>query len=56
MTEQEVGTFKCWLFGHKFIIQNYAPEDNIGLTPGWNGVFRRIVTDNCVRCGIKRKD
>lgn len=51
----KIGTFQCWLFGHKFSIR----FKQIGV-PGFNKVplgykqtfYKR--SDFCVRCGISK--
>lgn len=53
-----IGTFKCLLFGHKFIgiFHEYRGEE--GSTNQYQSLDAWFMcirpTDHCVRCGIKR--
>lgn len=43
-----IGTFKCWLWGHKFIAHvNDIWEEGVHY-------WEEKPTDYCVRCGIKK--
>jgi hypothetical protein len=48
----KIGTFSCWLFGHKFL---YPASEFVD---GHDNYLRKWVeaTDFCVRCGIARSD
>ncbi len=47
-----IGTFKCWLFGHKFTFKSVWPcneHSNCHKT-------KTSFVDNCVRCGISKQN
>lgn len=57
-----IGTFSCWLFGHKFrgrglvYDPHYLELAKRGLASGLltsDYHYSEYRTDNCVRCGIK---
>ncbi len=48
----KIGTFVCWLFGHKFIARNRNEKFENGIKHIY---FTYIKTYCCVRCGIKEK-
>lgn len=44
-----IGTFLCWLFGHKFIGEKCRKDETGEI---WITTFP---TDYCSRCGIRRE-
>jgi hypothetical protein len=48
-----IGTFSCWLFGHKFLWRGAIPQEQVGLNSG-----QEIITTKkmnfCMRCGCPR--
>lgn len=45
-----VGTFLCWLWGHKFVRGGRSPA-----AEGYvYGIYIPVQTNFCVRCGIER--
>lgn len=47
-----IGTFRCWLFGHKFVLRSFRDE----LVDGGPMIRREVHiqrTDYCVRCGAR---
>lgn len=44
-----IGTFNCWLWGHKFLARFADYDDDGFIKTTWGSV-----TQNCVRCGIDR--
>lgn len=42
----------CYIFGHQISHKYYNPDRNIGLTPGYDGVYVDVRNEFCPRCGI----
>ena len=52
-----IGTFACWLFGHKFTETHWrdgAPHILKGLVLEREKVYYAVRTDYCVRCGVSQ--
>lgn len=47
----KIGTFWCWLFGHKFLCEGVKQVDYV--PSGY--VTLKIQTDFCYRCGVDTK-
>lgn len=43
-----IGTFMCWLWGHKFTRSMITEGDM------WDGILTTWKTDYCMRCGIDK--
>lgn len=49
-----IGTFLCWLFGHKFIgVRRYPVKCEFG-ERGWINHIERLQLPYCIRCGIDK--
>lgn len=50
-----IGTFMCWLFGHKFIARTIEFRKDESHPDGYRRHIKYFPISHCVRCGIDKK-